>query len=164
MIQALDERDVAVQDRFEIVTMASIIQREAGSNPDDFYKVSRVFWNRLDPALWPRLVLESDATVSYGTQRTDTVWTEEDERADATNQYNTYANPGLPIGPIGLPGDLAIDAAINPADGPWLFFVPINLATGETVFSATKAEHDKAVAQLGAWCRESAARGESYCD
>jgi UPF0755 protein len=164
MIQALDERDVAVQDRFEIVTMASIIQREAGSNPDDFYKVSRVFWNRLDPALWPRLVLESDATVSYGTQRTDTVWTEEDERADATNQYNTYANPGLPIGPIGLPGDLAIDASINPADGPWLFFVPINLATGETVFSATKAEHDKAVVQLGAWCVESKARGESYCD
>lgn len=164
MDQALDERNVPESDRLEVVTMASIIQREAGSNPDDFYKVSRVFWNRLNPELWPRGVLESDATVSYGTQRTDTVWTEQEERADKTNLYNTYANPGLPIGPIGLPGDLALDAAINPADGPWLFFVPVNLATGETVFSSTKAEHDRAVSQLADWCRASRDRGESYCD
>jgi len=164
MMRALDERNVAVEDRFTIVTMASILQREAGANPEDFYKVSRVFWNRLDPSIWPRLMLESDATVTYGTQKTETVWTKPDERADSTNLYNTYANPGLPIGPIGLPGDLAIDAAINPAPGPWLYFVTVNLASGETVFSSTRAEHDAAVSQLGAWCRESASRGERFCD
>jgi len=164
MNQALDERNVAEDDRLRIVTMASIIQREAGSNPDDFYKVSRVFWNRLDPEVWPDGTLESDATVSYGTQRTDTVWTLEKERADASNPYNTYANPGLPVGPIGLPGDLALDAALNPADGAWLFFVPVNLATGETVFSVTNAEHDRARKQLADWCNASRARGESYCE
>ena len=164
MMQSLDEHGVAVDDRLEIVTMASIIQREAGSNPDDFYKVSRVFWNRLDPSIWPRQKLESDATVSYGTSKTHTVWTTDAERADATNPYNTYANAGLPIGPIGLPGDLAIDAAVNRADGDWLFFVPVNLATGETKFSTTRAEHDAAAAELAEWCVQSRARGESYCD
>lgn len=164
MIVALEQRSVPQSDWLEVVTMASIIQREAGSNPDDFYKVSRVFWNRLNPEMWPRGVLESDATVSYGTQRTDTVWTQPEERADSSNPYNTYANPGLPIGPIGLPGDLALDAAISPADGEWLYFVPINLATGETVFSSTKADHDRAAAQLADWCRASRNRGESYCD
>lgn len=163
MIQSLDEHGVAVDDRFSIVTMASIIQREAGSNPDDFYKVSRVFWNRLDPEIWPRQTLESDATVSYGTSRTHTVWTTSEERKDASNLYNTYANAGLPIGPIGLPGDLAIDAAVNPADGPWLYFVPINLETGETKFSVTRAEHDAAADELAQWCRANDPDNESYC-
>lgn len=164
MMQSLDEHGVAVEDRLQIVTMASIIQREAGSNPDDFYKVSRVFWNRLDPEIWPRQRLESDATVSYGTSKTHTVWTTEEERADANNLYNTYANSGLPIGPIGLPGDLAIDAAVSPADGAWLYFVPVNLETGETRFSNTRQEHDAAAAELAAWCEGSRARGESYCE
>ena len=62
-----------------------------------------------------------------------------------SNPYNTYANPGPPIGPIGLPGELAIQAAMSPADGPWFFFVPINLATGETKFSETAEEHEAAV-------------------
>ena len=130
MMEELAAQGVPASDQLEIVTMASIIQREAGSNPDDFFKVSRVFWNRLDPDIWPRQKLESDATVSYGTSNTHTVWTKPEERADASNKYNTYANPGLPIGPIGLPGALAIDAAMHPADGPWLFFVPVTLATG----------------------------------
>lgn len=163
MMQSLDEHGVAEADRLDIVTMASIIQREAGSNPDDFYKVSRVFWNRLDPSLWPSQKLQSDATVSYGTNRTHTVWTTEEERADASNLYNTYANAGLPIGPIGLPGDLAIDAALHPVPGDWFYFVPINLATGETRFSVTEAEHDAAREELAQWCLASKARGESYC-
>lgn len=49
-----------------------------------------------------------------------------------------------------------MDAALNPEEGDWLFFVPINLDTGETVFSSTFAEHQKAVAQLQAWCLASA--------
>ena len=59
----------------------------------------------------------------------------------------------LPIGPIGAAGDLAIDAALHPADGPWFYFVPVNLDTGETVFSVTLAEHNAAVRQLQEWCR-----------
>ena len=106
--------------------------------------------------------LESDATVAYGTGNTHTVWTTDAERADASNKCNTYANAGLPIGPIGNPGDAAINGAVNPADGAWLFFVPINLKTGETVFSETADQHLAAVEQLRAWCRESA-ENASYC-
>lgn len=145
---ALDEAGVAPEDRHKVLTLASVIQREAGSNSDDFYKVSRVFTNRLNEG-WH---LESDATVSYGTGRTHTVWTEPEERADTSNLYNTYANPGLPIGPIGAVGDLAIDAALHPVDGPWFYFVPINLETGETVFSETLDQHNAAVRQLHEWC------------
>ncbi len=159
MFEHLDAFGVAPEKRHEVLTMASIIQREAGWNIDDFYKVSRVFQNRIDQGI----NLESDATVAYGTGNLHTVWTTDEERADASNLYNTYANPGLPIGPIGLPGDDAISAALNPADGPWLFFVPINLATGETVFSETVEEHEAAAEQLREWCRASD-ENASYCE
>ena len=158
MITRLDALGVDPEDRLEVLIKASIVQREAGSNIDDFYKVARVFQNRLDQG-WR---LESDATVAYGTGNTHTVWTTGEERADASNLYNTYVNDGLPIGPIGLPGEAAIDAALNPADGPWMFFVPINLKTGETVFSETVAQHEAAVAQLQAWCRAST-ENAAYC-
>jgi len=148
---SLDAAGVAPADRLKVLTLASIIQREAGRDSKDFYKVSRVFTNRLENG-WH---LESDATVSYGTGRTHTVWTTAAERADASNKYNTYANPGLPIGPIGAAGGLAIDAALHPADGPWFYFVPVNLDTGETVFSVTLAQHEAAVRQLQEWCRTS---------
>ena len=159
MFEHLDSFGVAPEQRHEILTKASIIQREAGWNVDDFYKVGRVFQNRLDQGI----NLESDATVAYGTGNLHTVWTTDAERADASNPYNTYANPGLPIGPIGLPGDDAISAALNPADGPWLFFVPINLATGETVFSETVDQHEAAAQQLRDWCQASE-ENAAYCE
>lgn len=159
MFARLDAAGVPVEDRHRILTMAGIIQREAGSNPDDFYKVARVFYNRIDQGI----NLESDATVAYGTGNLDTVWTTDAERADASNPYNTYANAGLPVGPIGAPGDRAIDAALRPADGPWLFFVPINLATGETVFSETVDEHEAAVQLLRDWC-DASPENSTYCE
>jgi UPF0755 protein len=159
-VQSLDAAGVAPEDRFAVLTLASIIQREAGSNPDDFYKVSRVFTNRLDTPGWK---LQSDATVAYGTGNTHTVWTTDAERADAANPYNTYVHEGLPVGPIGAAGDLAIDAALHPVDGPWYFFVPVNLATGETVFSETESQHEAAAEQLRDWCRASD-ENAAYCD
>lgn len=157
-ISRLDQAGVAPEDRMKTVILASIIQREAGQNVDDMAKIGRVFLNRLDQGMH----LESDATVAYGTGNTHTVWTTDAERADASNKWNTYANAGLPIGPIGNPGDAAINGAINPADGKWLFFVPINLKTGETVFSETADQHLAAVEQLRAWCNASA-ENASYC-
>ena len=158
MFQRLDAAGVPVPDRYRVLTLASIIQREAGSEEGDFFKVSRVFQNRLDQGI----LLQSDATVAYGTGNLKTPFTTDAERADASNPYNTYVNPGLPIGPIGLPGELAIDAALHPVDGPWLFFVTVNLATGETVFSETVEEHDAAVQRLRTWCAASTENG-SYC-
>jgi UPF0755 protein len=122
------------------------------------YKIARVFYNRLEQGMR----FESDATVAYGTGNTHTVWTTSAERADPDNLYNTYVHFGMPYGPIGLPGEDAIKAALSPADGPWLFFVPINLATGETVFSETASQHEAAAQQLYAWCREND-ENASYC-
>lgn len=147
--QALDEAGVAPADRWKTVVLASIVQREAGLAPD-YPKVSRVFLNRLAQG-WD---LQSDATVAYGTGNTHTVTTTDAERADAGNPYNTYVHPGLPVGPISNPGDLAIGAAVHPADGPWMFFVTWNLKTGETIFSTTVEEHDAAVAKWQQWMRD----------
>jgi UPF0755 protein len=134
-------------NRHRVLTLASVIQKEARQTAD-FFKVSRVFLNRIDQGM----LLQSDATVSYGSGGT-TVTTTDAERADK-NGYNTYVNPGLPIGPISAPGSVAIDAALNPANGDWLYFCAVNLATGETVFSQTFAQHAKAVKQWQDWMRE----------
>ena len=145
MTQALDTAGVAPGDRLRVLTMAALIQKEGGS-AEDFLKVSRVFRNRIDQGMR----LQSDATVSYGSGGTS-ILTTDAERADASNPYNTYANPGLPVGPISAPGDDAIFAALNPAEGNWLYFVLVNGATGETKFSETFAEHEVAVAEWQAW-------------
>jgi len=147
MSSELNKFGVKDADRHRVLTMASIIQKEARQTPD-FYKVSRVFYNRIDKGMH----LQSDATVSYGSGGT-TVTTTDSERADG-NGYNTYVHAGLPIGPIGAPGSTAIDAALHPAEGTWLYFCAINLKTGETVFSTTYADHGKAVKQWQQWMRD----------
>ncbi|GMA96993.1 hypothetical protein GCM10025881_38170 [Pseudolysinimonas kribbensis] len=149
---------VAPADDLKVLTMASIVQREAGSVPD-MGKVARVFQNRLDAGM----LLQSDATVAYGTGRTDHVTTTGSERSDSKNLYNTYVHAGLPVGPIALPGDDAIKATLHPTPGPWLYFVAVNLKTGETVFSTTAAEHDAAVKKWQAWCRQSP-ENMAYCN
>ncbi|CAM5320521.1 endolytic transglycosylase MltG [Leifsonia shinshuensis] len=147
--EALDQAGVPVADRWNDVILASIVQREAGLK-DDYPKVARVFLNRLAQG-WD---LQSDATVAYGTGHTDRVATTDAERADASDPYNTYAHPGLPVGPISNPGDLALNAVTHPADGPWMYFVTWNLKTGETIFSTTQAEHDAAVAKWQQWMKD----------
>ena len=151
--EALDTAGVAPTDRYKTIVFASLIQKEAGLR-DDYYKVSRVFTNRLNPDLWPTGLLESDATVAYGSGHTERVSTTDAERADVSNPYNTYVHPGMVFAPISNPGDLAIDAALHPADGPWLFFVTWNLDTGETIFSTTVDEHDAAVRTWLDWMDE----------
>ncbi|KIP53073.1 hypothetical protein SD72_06055 [Leucobacter komagatae] len=160
MWQALRDHGVAEGDAWEVLTLAAMVQREAGSRLEDFPKVARVFLNRIDIDM----LLQSDATVSYGTGNTHTVWTTDEERADKSNKYNTYANQGLPAGPIGLPGDTAIEAATNPADGPWLYFMPVDLSSGETEFAETIEEHDQNVQKLADWCTTHRAEGGKYCD
>lgn len=160
MWQALAEHGVSAADAHLVLTKAALVQREAGQNPDDLAKIARVFENRLAAGK----NLESDATVAYGTGQLHTVWTTDAERADASNKYNTYSNPGLPIGPIGLPGDAAIAAVLAPADGPWLFFVVVDLETGETAFSETLEEHEAAVTALQQWCAAHEAAGGTLCD
>jgi UPF0755 protein len=143
--QSLDAAGVAPDDRLRVLSLAALIQKEAGS-VEDMAKVSRVFQNRLAQG-WN---MESDATIAYGAGHSR-VETTQAERDDPNNPYNTYLYPGLPAGPISNPGDDAINAALHPADGPWMFFVTVDLDTGETVFSTTADEHAAAVERLQQW-------------
>ena len=154
--ESLDAHGVAAADRHRVLTIASLAQKEARVE-GDFYKVSRVVQNRLDIGM----KLEFDSTAHYGAESQGSVWTSAEERAD-DNPYNTYFHTGLPIGPIGAPGDTAIDAAMNPAEGSWIFFVAVNLATGETEFNETLSAHNASVQKLRAWCKTDEAA--NYCD
>jgi UPF0755 protein len=153
-VESLDNAGVPAEDRQRVLTVASIIQREARFEAD-FYKVSRVIENRLDPSNQETFgLLQMDSTAQYGFNEDDgTVSTSADALTD-DNPWNTYVHPGLPIGPIANPGDVAIDAAMHPADGDWLYFVTVNLNTGETVFTTNVDDHNRAVAQWQAWCTD----------
>jgi UPF0755 protein len=131
----------------EILTVASILEYEAKKD-EDYPKVARVLYNRLKIGM----ALQLDSTVSYVSKRKGDVFTTQAERDDPS-EYNTYQHTGLPPGPIGSPGEKTIEAALNPAEGNWIYFVAVNLETGETVFSETKAEHDRAVEKLREYCR-----------
>lgn len=155
---SLDSLGVKTDDRLSTVVLASIIQKEAGADTGDMAKIARVFLNRIAQGM----LLQSDATVAYGAGSTGTVWTTSAQRADASNKFNTYVHKGLPPGAISNPGDDALDAAVNPASGDWLFFTVVNLQTGETVFSTDAAGHNAAVLKLSQWCQESAANA-AYC-
>ena len=154
-IESLDKAGVAPNDRERILTIASIIEREARSS-EDFYKVSRVIENRLQPDnTETHGLLQMDSTAQYGANELDAGASSSSANAlNSDNPYNTYKYPGLPVGPIANAGDLAIDAAMHPVDGPWYYFTTVNLSTGETVFSTTYADQEKAVAQFQQWCRE----------
>jgi UPF0755 protein len=147
MDTALTEAGVAKADDLKVLTLASIVQKEGGV-ATDFPKVARVFDNRLAQGIH----LQSDATVSYGIGGTS-IFTTAAQRADTSNKYNTYANAGLPIGPISAPGDAAIDAVMKPATGDWIYFVLVNGDTGETQFDTTLAGHDAGVAKFQAWLK-----------
>jgi len=131
----------------DLLSLAALIQAE-GKHDEDFFKISRVFANRLEKGM----LLQSDPTVKYRYQGEQSNFT--DGVKDSSNPFNTYIYKGIPVGPVGNPGSLAIEAALRPADGDWLFFVAINLKTGETVFSETLAEHERAAELYRQWLRD----------
>lgn len=147
LLQELDGFGLSLAEDYDTLIIASLIQAEA-SIEGDFYKVSRVIQNRLDADM----LLQFDSTVNYGTQGT-TVTTSDEQRSD-DNPYNTYRYKGLPVGAIGAPGSLAINAALNPVAGDWIYFVTVNLKTGETVFNRDYADHLIAVKDFLAFLRE----------
>lgn len=121
----------------EVMTIASLIQAEGRGS--DMPKVSRVIYNRLDgpgDQEGTNGRLQIDATINYALHRKGVVAVTEAE-THVDSPYNTYDNPGLPPGPIDSPGDEAIKAALHPADGPWYYYLTVNLRTGETKFGKT---------------------------
>lgn len=130
----------------QILTVASILEYEA-NRPEDYPKVARVLYNRLDKGM----MLQLDSTVSYVSKRKGDVFTTAAERS-SPSLYNTYNHQGLPPGPIGSPGSVTIKAALAPAKGKWLYFVP-DYKNKRTTFSTTLAQHNKAVAKLQKYCQ-----------
>ncbi len=118
----------------EVITLASIIEREAIGDADRKL-VSSVFHNRLASDQYP--YLQSCATVQYILKERKAVLSIDDTRIDSP--YNTYINEGLPIGPIASPGEEAIEAALYPEKSEYLFFVLGS--DGKHHFSKTYAEH-----------------------
>jgi UPF0755 protein len=147
-IALLDELGVAEADRERVLTIASIVEREAGT-ADDFGKVSRVIYNRLDAGM----MLQMDSTAQYGMQEHESgsVWSSDEALAD-DNPWNTYVHTGLPVGPIANPGRAAVEAALNPAAGDWIYFVVTPNGGGASTFSVTWEEHEAAVQAYVEWC------------
>jgi UPF0755 protein len=120
----------------EIITLASVVEKETGVEAERAL-VSAVFHNRLKR----QMPLQSDPTVIYGLKNFDGNLTRKDLRDPSP--YNTYRITGLPPGPICNPGLSSIQAALHPADVPYLYFVSKN--DGTHLFSESLAEHKQAV-------------------
>jgi UPF0755 protein len=123
----------------EVLTMASLIEKETAKSEERFL-VSAVYHNRLKIGMG----MQCDPTVIYALQkagRYDGNLTRADLQFDSP--YNTYRYSGLPPGPIAAPGRLALEAAVKPADVPYLYFVSKN--DGSHVFAATLDEHNRNV-------------------
>ena len=124
----------------QIYTMASILQYEAGTNPDDLAKVASVFYNRLDADM----TLGSSVTVCYAIdfdKQTDG-WQACEMNSDFDSPYNTYMYGGLPPGAIENAGSLAIHAAINPADTDYYYFMADVCGDGTVYYATTLEEHN----------------------
>lgn len=132
-IAKLDDLGVPTgQERQNILIMASIAEAEV--NSDEYYgMVVRVILNRLADGM----PLGMDTTVAYGLGISASDLTN-DQLADASNPYNTRIHTGLPPTPISNPGDDAIQAAVNPPEGDWRYFITTDLETGYTEFATTE--------------------------
>lgn len=139
--QRLQELDRSVD---EIVTLASIIEWEAGEG-DDKSIISGLYWNRLRKGM----LLQADPTVNYAiSERRRLLY--RDYRIE--HPYNTYVNRGLPPGPITNPSLSSIKAALYPEDHDYLYMVAS--PEGNHVYSETFEEHKRKSAKWREWIRE----------
>jgi UPF0755 protein len=141
--QMLDQVDSAVNQfdltatprhlkPYQILTIASMVEREA-KVPEDRPKIARVIYNRLAKGQ----PLQIDATVQYALGTNKPRLSSRD--LQVASPYNTYLHAGLPPTPIASPGQDSIKAAMEPANGPWLFYVLID-GDGHHAFTASATE------------------------
>jgi UPF0755 protein len=125
----------------EAVTLASLVEKET-AQASERPIVAAVYHNRIAR----RMPLQCDPTVVYALMRAGK-WTGNIRKQDLQikSPFNTYLNPGLPPGPIASPGRASLEAAVRPADVPYLYFVSRN--DGTHVFAETLAEHNRNVAE-----------------
>jgi UPF0755 protein len=105
---------------YELITIASLIEKETGAPADERGKISRVISNRLDEGE----TLGIDASVLYGLGRASGELTQSD--LDEETPYNTRLVKGLPPTPIALPGEASLAAAIEPPEGDWRYYVLVS--------------------------------------
>lgn len=128
----------------QTVTIASIIQQEAGRSAD-MTMVASVYWNRLNnEGSYP--FLQADPTRKYAEELMEQMGDQIDQAV--LNAYNTYEGQGLPPGAICNPGYAALEAALNPAESDYFYFCN-NLETGEFFYAKTLQEHERNLVRAG---------------
>ena len=126
----------------DIVNMAAMIQKEKATDLEG-YTIASVFYNRLTHAAsFP--LLNCDSTILYAVEAFGLAT---DAQINAS-PYNTYTQPGLPAGPICNPGLSSLDAALEPEDSKYYYFV-LDKETNRHVFSKTYDEHQRWLNKLG---------------
>jgi len=118
----------------KLLVVASIIQAEG--DIQDFEKISRVIRNRLKIGM----PLQMDSTINYAVKARGSIFVSRKSTL-VKSDYNTYRKYGLPPGPIGNPGVDALKAALNPADGDWLYFITVS--PGDTRFTSNFDEFNQ---------------------
>ncbi|MFI1759074.1 endolytic transglycosylase MltG [Streptomyces sp. NPDC020571] len=123
---------------WELLTAASLVQAE-GKTHDDFRKMAEVIYNRLKESnTETNQKLQFDSTFNYLMGQSK-IHISESEINSNMDPYNTYTNRGLPPGPIGNPGDEALQAALNPTTDGWIYFVATD-GVEKTEFAKTHDE------------------------
>lgn len=153
LVAAWDNRKpgIAVGSPRDALNLASIVEKETGKS-EERRMVAAVYSNRLKQGM----LLQADPTVIYPITKGKPLGRRiRRSELEAHNGYNTYADPGLPSGPICNPGRASIDAVLDPADSPALYFVADG--SGGHVFARTLEEHNANVAK---WYALRRARGE----
>ena len=129
----------------DVIIVASIIEKESGSNIES-YTIASVFYNRLtDPSNYPNL--DSDATILYAIDYYSKGELNTNAQINAS-PFNTYTNRGLPYGPISNPGLNSLGAAMDPQDTDYYFFV-YDEENHKHLFSETYREHQLKLKELG---------------
>jgi UPF0755 protein len=140
--------DLPIETPEELVILASIIEKETGT-PDERSVVAGVFTNRLERGM----PLQTDPTVIYGITKGEGVLGRGLRRSElrTATPWNTYVIRGLPPTPIANPGRASLEAAANPEDTQYIYFVAKSLDPADGhLFAETLAEHNSNVAQYRA--------------
>jgi len=129
---------------YQVMTIASIVEREAAV-PEERPIIASVYYNRIKQ----NMPLQADPTVQYAIGKGGDWWPEiTPDDLNVQNPYNTYQSPGLPPGPICNPSLASIEAALNPAQTDYLYFVAKGDGSGQHLFAKTYEEQQQNIQKV----------------